>query len=374
MPLRAHDNLPTHSAQDLCGLTADFVALTSAEIVSAEDRVGKFWSGDGSREWMLDDDCLVARHVVPFCGYPWHLWHRIASEVLGEVYDLQDASQIERLTQVRGLFPRDDAAAPQWIALYLTDLATLLERQPHQDSEASQLRRLRVDVLDAGPGLSAPEYYVDAREISRATWESLSPLIFDQAYTDPEGRPFDLIFDRPDLTTGHASGCAFAALHELQTALTECRSEAGEHASFQHDATFDAYTAKLAHTIAVAPAGLALVSGGSNDLFAAAIAFVGQRYPGWCDGYPTSASAGNLRPVPIAWSGKIEIAGLRHAPGEHSLVQGPDELPASYAIYAERDDGSLEWLGTASTLSEATHLKSAIRSVSARRMPAVLAD
>jgi len=374
MPSLAQDSVPTRSPHDLCGLTADYVALTSAEIVSAEDRVGKFWAGDGSRECMLDDDCLVARHVVPFGSYPWHLWHHIAAEILGEAYDLQDASQIERLIQLRGLFPRDGASAPHWIALDQTDLATLLERQEHPDSERAQLSRLRLDGLDAGLGLPAPDYYVDARGISRETWESISPLTFDQAYADPEGQPYDLIFDRPDLTTAHASGLAFAALHELQIVLTEERPVPPEEGGFQSDAMFETYTAKLADMIATAPACLALAPGDSNDRIAAAIDFVEQRCPGWSEGFPTSPSGGELRPIPLAWSRQIAIAGLRDAPGEHALVQDADEVPASYAIYAERHDGSLEWLGTAASISHATRLTSAIGSASAPRMLSALTD
>jgi hypothetical protein len=310
MPSLAQDSVPTRSPHDLCGLTADYVALTSAEIVSAEDRVGKFWAGDGSRECMLDDDCLVARHVVPFGSYPWHLWHHIAAEILGEAYDLQDASQIERLIQLRGLFPRDGASAPHWIALDQTDLATLLERQEHPDSERAQLSvcasmvSMRVWVFPRPIIMSMRADLPERPEIDLA-------LTFDQAYADPEGQPYDLIFDRPDLTTAHASGLAFAALHELQIVLTEERPVPPE-GRLQSDAMFETYTAKLADMIATAPACLAL-AGDSNDRIAAAIDFVEQRCPGWSEGFPTSPSGGELRPIPLAWSRQIAIAGLRDA-------------------------------------------------------------
>lgn len=137
---------------------------------------------------------------------------------------------------------------------------------------------------------------------------------------------------------------------------------------------FETYTAKLADMIATAPACLALAPGDSNDRIAAAIDFVEQRCPGWSEGFPTSPSGGELRPVPLAWSRQIAIAGLRDAPGEHALVQDADEVPASYAIYAERHDGSLEWLGTAASISHATRLTSAIGSASAPRMLSALTD
>ncbi len=350
---------PHSITQSSCGLSADFVALSSAEIVSAEDCAGTFWAGDGSREPTLDDDCLVARHVVPFGSFPWHVWHRIASEILSEPYDLHDATQIDRLLQQRGLFPRDSASSPQWVALYQTDLSTLLERQHDQDSAARLISQLRVDVLDSTTHPFESDYYVDARGITAEQWEAVSVLIFEQAYTDQEGRPFDLIFDRPDLTTGTPSGRAFAALRELQNALSEYQPDPAD------SATFETYAAALAQVLADSPACTRFPFDRSTEAFAVLAAFVEQRHPAWLDELPACPSVGDLRPVPPAWTDEIEIVGLRDDPGARTRVSDPSEVPAAYGIYAERNDGSFAWLGTTSTLAEATGLKRKLETISA---------
>lgn len=353
MPSASRDIPSLSPTDDTCGLTADFIALDSHELSLGDEISGRLPHGYASREPMLDDDCLVARHVVPFDNYAWPVWHRIASDILGEPCDLRDASQIDRLIQLRGLFPRANASEPQWIALYQTDLSILLETGQDQDA----VTNLRMDVLFATTHPSDPYYYIDARAISREHWERVSPLIFDRVYSDLDGSSVDLIFDRPDLTTGHPSARAFAALRELQNALSEYELAPGKQPAFE------SYTERLAHEVAESPACITFLTDHSTDAFATLATFVAERHPGWLDSLPILPALGDLRPVPLAWNGTIKVLGLHQHLTERSHPSGPDEEPTSYDIYAERHDASLVRLGATHTLAEATRLKDELEAI-----------
>jgi hypothetical protein len=130
-------------------------------------------------------------------------------------------------------------------------------------------------------------------------------------------------------------------------------------------ATFETYAAALAHVLADSPACTRFPFDRSTEAFTVLAAFVEQRHPAWLDELPACPSVGDLRPVPPAWTGEIEIVGLRDDPGARTRVSDPGEVPAAYGIYAERNDGSFAWLGTTSTLAEATGLKRKLETISA---------
>ncbi len=218
--------------------------------------------------------------------------------------------------------------------------------------------RVFMNVLDSTAHPGEPYHYIDARTIAREQWETVSPLIFDRVYSDLDGSSIDLIFDRPDLTTGHPSARAFAALRELRNALSEYELDRAEQPAF------DSYTARLAHEVAETPACIPFLADYATDAFATLVTFVAERHPGWLDSLPILPAPGDLRPVPLAWNGTIKVLGMHQHLTERVHANGPNEEPTSYGIYEERHDASLAWLGATYTLAEATRLKGELEALS----------
>ncbi|MFB9060507.1 MULTISPECIES: hypothetical protein [Sphingobium] len=326
--------------------TANLIALSSNELMIGRKLAyqpdndalseGAFWV-----EYMeAEDDCMVARHVVPYATFAPAIWHAIAADMFEEPADEQDASQIDRLVQRRGIFPHDPAAGPRHVAIFSCELSSLLERDLEPDSSGSNPAQLRIDTLDRLSG-HEPDFYADPNAGSRPAWDALSVTMFERSCTTQAGARFEILFDRPDLTTGTSLGHAHASLFELQEAL------AGTRPSIRETATFRAYINALAEPLLASRPILTAIHNDRTGAFKAVTNFLENHSPGWSDDIPRPRPFSALLPLPHDWNGQVHITGLVQSDYARKPAETLGVAPELFGLYAGRSDGSTVWIGAA---------------------------
>lgn len=335
--------------------TANLIALSSNELMDAR-RLAYEPGNDALSEDALwieymesEDDCTVARHVVPFATFAPAVWHAIAADVLQEPTDEQDALQIDRLVQRRGIFPHDPATGPRHLAIFSCELASLLEKDLEPDSSENISTRLRIDTLDGLLG-TEPYFYADPNTASRPAWEALSVTMFERSCTAQTGARFEILFDRPDLTTGTPMGHAYASLLELQQALS------GTKPSIRETAAFRAYANDLAETVLASRPILTAIRKDRSGAFSAVTNFFERHYPGWSDEISRDRRFDALLPLPHDWNGQIDVIGLVQTDHARTPAHEAGLQPSLFGLHAERRDGSTVWIGAAPCKADARAL------------------
>ncbi|MBV2149913.1 hypothetical protein KRZ98_16840 [Sphingobium sp. AS12] len=198
----------------------DHIALSSCELVRGQlyecHQRSDAWDRLQFELMVAEDDCNVARHVVPFGSLENSTWQWIAAQMF-EVppHELSD-TLVDMLVEQRGLFPNGPADGPRLIAMMEVEVSLAVAFE-HRHQRADAEANARDLVLEGLP--VAFDAYVTQESFSEDAWNHLSVTIFEQSCTNVDGVRFQTIFDRPDLTTGTAAGHARSRIAELAAAL-----------------------------------------------------------------------------------------------------------------------------------------------------------
>lgn len=339
--------------------TADFIALSSDELMVArkigfDPKADALAEGDFWTECMEgEDDCMTARRVVPFDTFPLPVWHTVAANMFAEPCDERDASQIDRLVERRGLFPHDHAKGSRQVALPAIELLIALESDVGAGSRRSVDTPMRIRTLNRLSGME-PDFYTDPDALSARGWDALSVTIFEKTCTARTGTPVEIVFDRPDLTTGTPLAHARAHLYELQAALCEIAPDQ------RGDAAFNAYVSRIAESLLAMPELLDSIYNDRTGAFGTVADFLDVHHPEWSDGIAKDQWFNPLLPVPCDWNGHVDIVGLIQDHHARMSAEALGVAPQLFGLYAGRHDGSTVWLGAAACEADAHKLVNAL--------------
>ncbi|WP_454887343.1 hypothetical protein [Sphingomonas oryzagri] len=267
----AADPMPPVPSTRLVALSSD--ELMHARSLAYDPRDDALDPGTFLHERMeAEDDCLVARHVVPLDAFAPDVWNAVATDIYADGDDDRDIPPVDKLIEARGLFPHDPARGPRRIALFSTELGTALGHDLDAGCPRVPAASSRIRVLDSLSGFE-PDFYTDPGLISPAGWNRLSGTIFERSCTARDGTPFEILFDRTDLTTGTPLAHARARLSELEAALAE-RGRGDDEGG-----PFDTYLAGLAESLLAAPGELAALRHEGAGLSIAVTALLGTGQP-----------------------------------------------------------------------------------------------